>query len=787
MGASQTRSSFDLHAHLEKNAASASNTVLHPGTELQGTHDVRLLKEQFRAEYTAWHKSGTIRSPSHLSASDGGRLDAFAPCLTAEPAGSLHSNGWVNPTILQPHTGRYNLHYGSDPFEPFLPLSDTLVLESISKLEQNEMTACGGEGSSISSSCCTSKSSNSGSISASGLAGGEEGDTGGLLTYACITLMARAAAAAHKRMLSVPTAARKKKEEVSLSSTSKTNAPQLAGANTWAGQGNVTVVIHRGDALALCLGGSSSNQLGGINDTSSSLDAAAVFDVIHTSNISDYVSLANVLLATRPRLNTLRPRSCIYTQSMLWSSLTNTQRAYLSISLCGAAELYPSLYGLRLSTDLDHGRPMAPQPFSQGSNPRTLKWIRADRAVLPSTLQLGLSEHAADSHDSITPALLSMVRLCCHNNFSDGLWLKERIGLCALTPWTLGLMLAQAGTRWRWSGPMGPMGTPLPVPHHCSLSLKASLLSYSPRPTAATAEAGGPTPVALQCAGKMVLDMLSPSLRPPVATPLLRLVVMSLASLILSPCGRRSAMLKLGGSVPHHKPFSLYALDVPLHKELQQQMAKPPAGMHFFDCITATACTEHSSPHSAGDNNGPALLSSIDGVVGASSSSKSSSISGKGGDESNLSSCSTSSSSGNSHASVLESARLAQLDVLRLMGQKFLVRGEDCDLGEKVVLDVEFHLPPDHGLNLDGSVAVLVDCAQVPPAVSAGRSISLFYSTSRPSCSRQDRCAQVSSAQQDWHFEFVCCSFNICGLCDTSTVHCCLTSGTYHVERKLAC
>lgn len=276
----------------------------------------------------------------------------------------------------------------------------------------------------------------------------------------------------------------------------------------------------------------------------------------------------------------------------------------------------------------------------------------------------------------------------------------------------------------------------LPVPAHCRLSFRASMLSYSQTSAPATApllaanaattascvpqlgqakpapisahvadrfqnsdlvRPGGPGPApggsmphVVQCSGRVVMDIMSPALQ--TKTPVLRLVVLSVGCLSSSPCGRRSDSLSKEWNNPNdRKPFSLFTMDVPMHEELQRQMAKPPAGMHFFDCITASthvleAWTADAARQRITQNNSR----------------------GGGG------------SSVQRSASALAAAAASQLGMVRMM-RMFAPPGGGVErfdrLEEKMVLDIAFQLPSDHGIDLHGSVAVLVDCLNVPPVV----------------------------------------------------------------------
>ncbi|MEW5308484.1 MAG: hypothetical protein WDW38_000440 [Sanguina aurantia] len=340
----------DEDAYLHSWSALKSYTMLHPGSDLQATLDIQALFGQFQIDYLSWHRHGTICSPADpppLNSSQSSTTQSHMSSYSVASQ-SQHSSGWVNPTLLQPHTGQYSLHYAADPFEPFLPLPDAVVRESIAALKwsarlSNGSSSSQGNGPSESS----SSSSRAGSKGAVGSSGPH---TGSLLTHICMTLMAQAAAAAQKRLQVVSTNGPKTAPVVL-----QRKGAQLPLAAAAAASGRISVVLHRGDALELCLGSSTIKQPHGTVDTGSSLAPGAVFDIIHTSNLADYVSLTNLLLAARPRLNAARPGSRILTQSMLWPTLADTQRAYLATSLCAEPELYPTLYGLRLTTDLDNG------------------------------------------------------------------------------------------------------------------------------------------------------------------------------------------------------------------------------------------------------------------------------------------------------------------------------------------------------------------------------------------------------------------------------------------------
>lgn len=139
---------------------------------------------------------------------------------------------------------------------------------------------------------------------------------------------------------------------------------------------------------------------------------------------------------------------------MTWPSVANSQRSYLQSALCAEPELFPTLFGLRLVTDLDYGRACAPTlghvtGCNSTADPRTLAWIRADCTLVPcAPLRLGLGGATSKGSDGLTPAVQALVKLCCTNTFTGQPWRGERIALRSLTPWTLGLWVAQSQGRW---------------------------------------------------------------------------------------------------------------------------------------------------------------------------------------------------------------------------------------------------------------------------------------------------------------------------------------------------
>ena len=99
---------------------------------------------------------------------------------------------------------------------------------------------------------------------------------------------------------------------------------------------DVKFYFHACDALAFCY-----------------QDSPLKFDVIDTSNVADYVGVANLLNAASRKL--LSDRSVLFTESMLWTNVAPDVALYVQEVLCCPPSLTPTIYGVRLMDDVELG------------------------------------------------------------------------------------------------------------------------------------------------------------------------------------------------------------------------------------------------------------------------------------------------------------------------------------------------------------------------------------------------------------------------------------------------
>ena len=102
---------------------------------------------------------------------------------------------------------------------------------------------------------------------------------------------------------------------------------------------NVNFFFHPCDALVFCYADSS---------------PIGEFDIIDTSSLADYLGLANVLNAAARKLRT--HQSVLYTESLQWTALAPDVVHYVAEVLCCPPSLVPTIYGLRLTGNVQLGR-----------------------------------------------------------------------------------------------------------------------------------------------------------------------------------------------------------------------------------------------------------------------------------------------------------------------------------------------------------------------------------------------------------------------------------------------
>ncbi|KAL6761562.1 hypothetical protein V8C86DRAFT_832179 [Haematococcus lacustris] len=118
-----------------------------------------------------------------------------------------------------------------------------------------------------------------------------------------------------------------------------------------------------------------------------------MFHVIDTSSLADHAGLFILLLATQPRLEP-HPLARLITCSMTWTLSFKSMREYLQSCLSCPPSLYPTLFGLRLVTDITAGRPqplgLAAQLSTISLDPRPLVWSKSVAAVGTAALTQAL-------------------------------------------------------------------------------------------------------------------------------------------------------------------------------------------------------------------------------------------------------------------------------------------------------------------------------------------------------------------------------------------------------------
>ncbi|XP_028515261.1 uncharacterized protein LOC110240393 [Exaiptasia diaphana] len=148
----------------------------------------------------------------------------------------------------------------------------------------------------------------------------------------------------------------------------------------------VKISLWAGDALWLCTSG---------------LPSEMLFDVIDTSNVSDYVGLLNVLICCGPRLKKER-ESMLHTSSMtLWSGNCESVEDYYTKSIGINTNLLPTVLGLHLAVDFDLGNRRLPDNGELAE--ASLHWVKADTKRSILTL---------DKESDIITALWNLTKQC---------------------------------------------------------------------------------------------------------------------------------------------------------------------------------------------------------------------------------------------------------------------------------------------------------------------------------------------------------------------------------------
>eukprot|EP00884_Botryococcus_braunii_P019944 jgi/Botrbrau1/6633/Bobra.104_2s0020.1 len=266
--------------------------------------------------------------------------------------------------------------------------------------------------------------------------------------------------------------------------------------------GAITVTLWGGDALSLCI-----RQLCG-----------RTFDVIDTSNLGDHVGLLNVLAVVGPRLK-LRPLARLFTETLVWQSVAESIQEYLSKCFGGVPpSMYPTLFGLRLLTDPELGRPVPANRINMVSmmpDHRSLEWCPAhfsisgppgDRPVPVIPRVLGDLSPAGQGTTAAAASLQSAIEQlagrCLVTDYDSELYFRDRSGI----GYTMGTCLAYllAGgfrKRWRLQADMPSVADALlaliRVPDHFRLEWRAlaaciSMAEVPGRPKGAPAAEGVP-------------------------------------------------------------------------------------------------------------------------------------------------------------------------------------------------------------------------------------------------------------------------------------------------------
>lgn len=165
----------------------------------------------------------------------------------------------------------------------------------------------------------------------------------------------------------------------------------------------VSFTFHLGDGLDLCT-------------SSARLSIDQRFDVIDTSNVADHAGLLNVLVTAGTRL---RPGgfSKLHTETMQWHTIAATMQDYLDRALGMPPEMFPSVLGLRLLTNMGAGRPAIPDmayKLNTASDNRQLVWVGVPCSGATQVQpQLVLDKIREDSPDcGIAKAISGLVDLC---------------------------------------------------------------------------------------------------------------------------------------------------------------------------------------------------------------------------------------------------------------------------------------------------------------------------------------------------------------------------------------
>ena len=134
------------------------------------------------------------------------------------------------------------------------------------------------------------------------------------------------------------------------------------------------------------------------------LQNGILFDFIHTSNLSDHVSLLSLLVSCSPMLK--NTDSVIVTESFRWSKHHNTVQEYVRANVFCDPLLLPMIFGVRLAEDFDLGTVTPPYSFFKVVGlAEAIFWMKCERS---SNLAIGL-----DGSSDVKKFLETLVINCC--------------------------------------------------------------------------------------------------------------------------------------------------------------------------------------------------------------------------------------------------------------------------------------------------------------------------------------------------------------------------------------
>ena len=132
-----------------------------------------------------------------------------------------------------------------------------------------------------------------------------------------------------------------------------------------------------------------------------------MFDLIHTSNLSDHLGLLNLLVTCSPRLRD--DTSILVTETFSWSSHYRTLQEYLNDNLSCDPMLLPLVLGIHLAEDLDLGTSKFKNfPIFKWADIETLYWVKSHEH---SNVMINLQESP-----DVQTFIEQLVVNCCKTN-----------------------------------------------------------------------------------------------------------------------------------------------------------------------------------------------------------------------------------------------------------------------------------------------------------------------------------------------------------------------------------